>query len=274
MKIWVPGVVTARTPLANSLGLAVDRGMTVTVGDEALEWEVSSSTKGIANDQSNPIVEAALMADPTLVPHQLQVESQLPMGEGLSSSSAAMLAGFSLAAALNGEALELPRIAKLAAPYEPFPAAMAAALHGGFVQLNGTAVKKLQLHGVQGALYVPDHFTALPVPLSEPHEIESAGLEPLLRALATGDTIWLMQHFPIEPLAEMVTPTYFPHAEMVRRAVRQVGGFGVFPSGSGPALIAVAPKTQLNFLQTLTPLLTAGKVVPLEASEQGLTVTD
>jgi len=88
-------------------------------------------------DASNLIVKAMQRAASTvhvsLPAVQLDVQNDIPLGVGLGSSAAAIVAGILLGGKLSGNELSFADALRLAAEIEGHPDNVAAALHGGFV---------------------------------------------------------------------------------------------------------------------------------------------
>jgi len=72
---------------------------------------------------------------------RLEVDNQIPLGVGLGSSAAAIVAGISLGAALCGAKLDAAVALRLAVEIEGHPDNVAAALHGGMVVAMTTEEK-------------------------------------------------------------------------------------------------------------------------------------
>jgi homoserine kinase len=91
----------------------------------------------IPRDASNLILKsmqsAAAAAHASLPPVQLNVQNDIPLGVGLGSSAAAIVAGILLGGKLSGTELSSADALRLAAEIEGHPDNVAAALHGGFV---------------------------------------------------------------------------------------------------------------------------------------------
>jgi homoserine kinase len=91
----------------------------------------------IPRDASNLIVKAmqraAVAAHTSLPSVQLDVQNDIPLGVGLGSSAAAIIAGILLGGKLCGSELSSADALRLAAEIEGHPDNVAAALHGGFV---------------------------------------------------------------------------------------------------------------------------------------------
>ncbi|WP_461225390.1 GHMP family kinase ATP-binding protein [Lacticaseibacillus suihuaensis] len=265
MKIWVPGTVTSLVQPA--FAFAIDRGVTVTVGPAWYEWEVAHADPTLPHDESNLIVAVAQTVAPGLEPHQLSVASTLPTGMGLGSSLAATLAGVSLASALGDHPLSENEQIAHTAFFEPDELAIRTALAGGGLQQGETGTAPLSIAGLQGAVYLPTQVPAVAVPARP--TLAPPAIADLLAAMQRCDGTWLRRHFPLEA---QVTASYYPHAEMVSRAVVATGGFACFASGNGPALICLAPAALPDFLVRLRERLTAGTVLPLTISAEGLSI--
>jgi homoserine kinase len=91
----------------------------------------------IPRDTSNLIVKAmqsgAAAAHAPLPAVRLDVQNDIPIGVGLGSSAAAIIAGILLGGKLCGSELSPAETLRLAAEMEGHPDNVAAALHGGFV---------------------------------------------------------------------------------------------------------------------------------------------
>jgi homoserine kinase len=91
----------------------------------------------VARDASNLIVRAmhraAAAGNMTLPSLRLDVHNEIPLGVGLGSSAAAIVAGVLLGSKLCGAKLTTAEVLRLAVEIEGHPDNVAAALHGGFV---------------------------------------------------------------------------------------------------------------------------------------------
>jgi homoserine kinase len=91
----------------------------------------------VPRDKSNLLVKAmeraAAASSAPLPSLRLDVQNEIPLGVGLGSSAAAIIAGTLLANELCGSTLSQTEILRLALDIEGHPDNVAAALHGGFV---------------------------------------------------------------------------------------------------------------------------------------------
>ncbi|WP_390407543.1 GHMP family kinase ATP-binding protein [Lacticaseibacillus jixiensis] len=277
MRIRVPGVITSRSPLGQNLAIAIDAAITVSVEEESLDWTVAHHDPHLPHDQTNMIVAVAEELAPWLLPHQLQITSTLPVGAGLGGSNAATIAGVLMANKLARLDLDDAGIKTAVARYEPYPAAVAAALTGGMQYRDPTSdtLTALPIAAYQWYIYTPDHFVEASVPAHYPfNDTTAEDYRGLVLALQHGDDAWLRGHFPIESLRSQVTPEYFPQAEMVTRAVLQCGGYGCFVAGNGPALVCLAPLSETRFATMLRRVLSAGDLLPIQINTTGALVSE
>ena len=105
-------------------------------GDFSVSYR-GPNAESIPRDSSNLIVKAmqhyAARAKKNLPGAHLDVENEIPLGVGLGSSAAAIVAGIVLGAGLCGEKLTAAETLRLALEIEGHPDNLAAAVHGGMV---------------------------------------------------------------------------------------------------------------------------------------------
>ena len=108
-----------------------------TPGKSALISYRGPNADQIPRDASNLILKAMQSAAPamhaSLPSVELDVQNDIPLGVGLGSSAAAIIAGILLGGKLCGTELSSADALRLAAEIEGHPDNVAAALHGGFV---------------------------------------------------------------------------------------------------------------------------------------------
>jgi homoserine kinase len=95
------------------------------------------NAESIPLDSSNLIVKSMYhyeaRAGKTLPPARLDIDNEIPLGVGLGSSAAAIIAGITAGAALCGTKLDAAETLRLALEIETHPDNLAAAVHGGMV---------------------------------------------------------------------------------------------------------------------------------------------
>jgi homoserine kinase len=212
----------------------------------------------IPADASNLIWQTALtvansVAQP-LPPIELEIQNQIPLGKGLGSSAAALIAGVVIAGSLLNLRWERSRILDEAARLEGHPDNVAACALGGIVasafDANGHASAiRLDLPPACGlAVLIPDfvlptaHSRSV-LPTSYTREevvfnLQRAGL--LVAALATGDTAALSVALS-DRLHQPFRAPLVPGLQEVL-ALRLPGLLGCVLSGAGPSVLVFFEK--------------------------------
>ena len=120
--------------------IALGLYLRVSATSTASGWELNYSGANadqIPGDKSNLLVKAmertATASGAPLPSLRLDVQNEIPLGVGLGSSAAAIVAGILLANEFCGSKLSEADVLRLAVEIEGHPDNVAAALHGGFV---------------------------------------------------------------------------------------------------------------------------------------------
>jgi homoserine kinase len=201
---------------------------------------------------------AACRARGRTVPERLELElhSDIPVARGLGSSSAALVAGASLANSALRLELDRQRLAELCAEIEGHPDNVGPAVFGGAllgVPVESDGLRRwtfapIQIHpSLAFAFVVPEVMVEtaaaraiLPRQLSHSVAVKAAGkAAALAHGLVSGDAALLrvaLDDVLHVPYRRHLVPAY----EDVVRAARDAGAFGATLSGSGSTLLAVA----------------------------------
>lgn len=187
----------------------------------------------------------------------LTVDSDIPVGRGLGSSAAAIVAGAAAANALLEIEIEPARLVALCAEIEGHPDNVAPAVYGGATLVvrrpgDGFLVTPLDVHPAITFVFVVPNFTLetkrarAALPASVPHataSVAAARGAALVRGLASGDPELLaialddVLHVPYR--RELVRGY-----DAVTSAARVAGAHGATLSGSGPTVVALAPSSR------------------------------
>ena len=227
-----PGYDALAAALAISMELEVE---------ETGAFAVESAGAAMPLDRSNLCVrsfEALHSADGLA----FRIRSEIPVGVGLGSSAAAVVAG--LMAADHMYELDAP-VLELASELEGHPDNVAAALRGGFVICtDGGADRFDPVPGLEGVLVVPPHAVptaearaALPeeVPLADAvHNAAHAAL--LVLGLARGD-LDLVGRGLSDRIHQPRREHLYPRSMELLRRARELGAIGASISGAGPAVL-------------------------------------
>jgi homoserine kinase len=238
--VRVPASSANLGPGYDALAAALSLNLELEV-EETGELFVHSDVEGVPTDRSNLCIRAfeALHPADGLTFH---VRSEIPVGVGLGSSAAAIVAG--LSAADHMFELDAP-IFELARELEGHPDNVAAAMLGGFVVAVGDEPMRFDPPpGLEAALAIPpgpvpteEARAALPeeVPIEEAvHNVAHASL--LVLGLARDD-FSLIGRGLADRLHQPRRRDLYPRSmELVERA-EELGAVGATISGAGPAVL-------------------------------------
>ena len=277
--VQVPATSANLGPGYDCLGVALtlhNRVEFTTTGD----WHRSQST-GIPNlnlrvsgvdaqripkDERNLVYQtAAIVFERTgRWPSNLSIEmdGQIPVGSGLGSSSAAVVAGLLGANALVGNKLSEADILQIAAKVEGHPDNVAPAILGGLVlgimSANGAmpgqlTLERLETPPLHAVVVLPEFYfptsearSVLPQRISREDAIHNAGRMGLLvHALTNGNYAQLKTAMD-DRLHQPYRLPLIPGAAEAMAAAYSAGASGVALSGAGPSLIAFAEHNRDN----------------------------
>jgi homoserine kinase len=238
--VRVPASSANLGPGYDALAAALSLSLELEV-EETGELFVHSEVEGAPSDRSNLCVRAfeALHPAEGLTFH---LRSEIPVGVGLGSSAAAIVAG--LSAADHMYELDAP-IFEMARELEGHPDNVAAALHGGFVICAGEAPVRFDPPpGLEALLAIPPD----PVPTAEaravmPDEVplaeavENVAHASLLVLGLARDDFSLIGRGLRDRLHQDRRRALYPRSmELVERA-EELGAVGATISGAGPAVL-------------------------------------
>lgn len=236
----VPASSANLGPGFDSLAAALDLCLELEV-ERTGEFAVSSEVPGLPLDRANLCVrsfEALRPADA----FSFRVRSEIPLGAGLGSSAAAIVAG--LVAAAHMHELNVG-LFEPAAVLEGHPDNVAAALYGGFVLCADGQVERLarppELEGVlaipPGRVPTSEARASLPaeVPLADAvHNAAHAAL--LVLGLARGD-LALVGRGLDDRIHQRLREPLYPRSMELLRGAGELGALGASISGAGPTVL-------------------------------------
>lgn len=209
--------------------------------EETGEFFVHTDVPGVPADRSNLCVRAfeALHSADGLT---FQIRSEIPVGAGLGSSAAAIVAG--LVAADHLYELDAP-IFEVARELEGHPDNVAAAIRGGFVICTAEGADRFEPPpGIEGVLAIPpdpvpteDARAALPdeVPMTDAvHNVAHTAL--LVLGLQRNDLDLVARGLEDRLHQPRREPLYPGSMELVRNA-KELGAVGACISGAGPSVL-------------------------------------
>jgi homoserine kinase len=238
--VRVPASSANLGPGYDVLAAAIDLYLELEV-EETGEFAVLTEVEGVPRDRTNLCVrgfEALHQAEGI----EFRVRSGIPVGAGLGSSAAAIVAG--LVAADHMYELDAPLL-DLAVELEGHPDNVAAALRGGFVVCaDGRADRFDPVTGLEGVIATPPGA----VPTSEaratlPTEIpiadavhNTAHVALLVLGLARGD-LDLVGRGLSDRVHQPRREALYPRSMELLRRARELGAIGASISGAGPSVL-------------------------------------
>ena len=265
VTVRVPGSTANLGSGFDCVGMAVERYLRVSArypeeqSATAIAIERRGTLSGLAVRPEDDLVyrgfAAACRSGKREVPRlALTVDSDIPVGRGLGSSAAAIVAGAAAATALLGMQFEPKTLLSVCAEIEGHPDNVAPAVYGGAtlaLQLpaGGFLVAPIEVHSSIAFVFAVPDFTletkqaraALPAVVAHATASTAAARgAALVRGLATGDSELLciaLDDVLHVPYRRALVRGY----DAVTNAARAAGAPGATLSGSGPTIVALAP---------------------------------
>jgi homoserine kinase len=254
--VRAPATTANMGPGFDCMAMALDLWSTIEFRVGAEGFEVSGlGSDAVPQDGSSLVqrcfqlpFEAAGRSPPAI---GIVYGNAIPVGKGLGSSSAAVIAGLMAGNEISGAGFDDRAMIAMAAEVEGHPDNAAAALLGG-CQLVAeddhrpvTAPVPLP-DGLNAVAFIPDGVVStkkaralLENTVSRRDAVYNLSrLGMLVRALATGD----LAHLAIATQDQLHQParqSVFPQMKVIFRAALDAGALGVFLSGSGSAVVAL-----------------------------------
>lgn len=252
VRVSVPATSANLGPGFDCLGLALSlRNRAVVSPAGRTQVIVHGEGAGLLpQNEENLVLQAmhhlARYAGKSLPPLQVDQENSIPVGSGLGSSAAAVVAGLLAANALLGAGLPPPLLLALATELEGHADNVAAALYGGLTLVAGDESISLPIAPLQAVVVLPavalsTQAARVALPANVPHaaavfNLGRLGL--LLQGLAKGDYA-LLARAMADRLHEPYRIPLIPGMEAALAAARAAGAAACL-SGAGPSLIAFA----------------------------------
>lgn len=255
--VKAPATTANMGPGFDCLGMALDIWNTVSIETGASGFEISGEGRdSLPKDATNLLYRSFARVYEDIgkpVPSvRIRCRNEIPLGRGLGSSAAAVASGLLAASELSGANIPANRLLALAADIEGHPDNAAAAIMGGcrIVVSDGDAL-------ITAAVCIPaDLKTVLFVPEVPMPTEQARGILPqmvdrrdavfnigraalLVNAFASGDLTHLAtatQDRLHQPAREAI---FYPMKNIFRAAMA-AGALGVFLSGAGSAVLALA----------------------------------
>jgi homoserine kinase len=264
-RVRVPATSSNLGAGFDCVGIAVDRWLTAAVSLETQVGGILIRRAGRLAGLTLPPEEdllargfraaCAAAGRPAVGGATIDAVSEIPVGCGLGSSAAAIVAGALLADAALGLDLSRERIVEIAAEIEGHPDNVAPAVHGGAVlsvRTPGGGLRTAALAVAPALVFlvaVPPFPSdtkaaraALPTTLPHAQAVLAANrAAALVQGLATGDGDLLAAALD-DVLHVPYRRARIPGYDAVVAAARAAGAYGATLSGAGSAILAIAPR--------------------------------
>ncbi|SHG71172.1 homoserine kinase [Thermosyntropha lipolytica DSM 11003] len=264
IEVKVPATTANLGSGFDSLGLALDLLLVVRAELGDGEGKVCFKGRGALEMEKDPasnlviraMQEVFRKAGEIMPPVDVYIENNIPLGKGLGSSAAAIVAGLYTANALLKDRLDEKELMKMAVAMEGHADNVVPAMVGGLtaVMLEEGEVYYQKLpfpHKLKVIVAVPD-FT-LPTPKARRVLPSRIDLEEvigslqracfLLASFSTGDFRFLDKAMNDKVFQE-ARKKFIPGFDEVVREAKKNGALGVALSGAGPSLIALADRDE------------------------------
>ena len=273
MRIIVPAT-TANIGLGfDSIGIAVDLYLTLTVVESSKKWKIEHPFgEAVPTNQENLIIETALAVCPTLQPHHLVCESDIPMTRGLGSSSSAIVAGIELANQLGKLNLTPQQKVEWATKLEGHPDNVAPAILGGLVvatydeesQEVDYLQKEIQSE-IQGIALIPDFelLTKASRQVLPSEFVYAKAVQASSRSNVLVAALWQEDWENVSRIVEKdlfhepYRETLISFLTPVRKLAKEKEAIGTYLSGAGPTVMVLSSKdkstTIVEYLQEHLP---------------------
>ena len=259
-SVRVPASSANLGPGFDVLALALDLHLEVEARESSktsISW-VGEGAGEVPLDRKNLLARSAQEPfsgwSPPLDGVELRVTNQIPIGRGLGSSAAAIVAGITLGAKLRGLRISPQRILELAFPLEGHGDNLAAALYGGFciavTENGGVRVHRLDWPPRwRAVLFVPNDVS----PTHEARRLVPRRPERADAVFNLGRVAeWVLacsQHDRSLVASAMDDRLHqpgraraYPYLDDVIAAAEQAGALGAALSGAGGSVIAIADR--------------------------------
>lgn len=247
MTVRVPGSTSNLGAGFDCLGLALDLWLEARLEPSEAPHRYGGTLAGL--DPVDDLTRRMLADRDALEGHRLVVHSEIPVGKGLGSSAAAIVAGLALARLTLGHPFDRDAIFRGAAQEEGHPDNAGPAVYGGLV-LAAHRPTKLTLHrDLAVALAIPQHAIStktardlLPPAVPRDTAVEQAARSAaLVLGLTWGDPD-LIDFGMDDRLAVPHRRQLIKGYDAAVAAAMDVGAYGVTISGAGSSLVAVCAR--------------------------------
>ncbi|KRM92632.1 homoserine kinase [Liquorilactobacillus cacaonum] len=279
----VPATSANLGPGFDSIGVALNLYLKVEVLEESQTWIVEHNMGKVYHDERNLIISTALAVDPTITPHRVVVESDIPLARGLGSSSSAIVAGIEIANRLGKLELTKQQKLEIATKLEGHPDNVAPAIFGNLVvssyvdNIVTSVVAKLP--DLSLVAYIPEEVLltkesrkVLPDMLPFKTAIEGSSVgNTLVAALLTGNLEKAGKMIEADKFHETYRANLVPYLKEIRELAHAKGIYGTYLSGAGPTIMTITTKEKSSIVkEIIEKSFSKGKIISLDVDIMGI----
>lgn len=268
IRVKSPSTTANMGPGFDCLGMALDLWNEITVipMDAPVNGDLVEITgegqNELTTDRSNLVYKSIefLFGEAGLeIPSfKLVCDNQIPLKRGLGSSAAAIAGGLVAANAMCGNIFSKQELLEMAATIEGHPDNVAAAVMGGLqlVVSDGPQIYTVPISvpsDIKAVIFVPDITIAtddarrvLPKLISREDAIFNMGRLALLISGMGSNHPEYLRIATEDKIHQPYRQNLFPAMKLIFKAARDASALGVFLSGSGPTILALANDREMT----------------------------
>lgn len=282
LRVRVPGSTSNLGAGFDCVGLALDLWLVARLVEGSGPSTYGGQLAGLPADRD--LIARTIRAAGLAENWRLEVRSEIPVGKGLGSSGAAVVAGLALADLASGLEVNHDRLLERAAAIEGHPDNVGPAIYGGLFLASPRGGNLALSPRVGIALAVPEasidtHAARARLPREVARDVviaQASRAAALVLGLTQGRPE-LIAHGMDDQLAVPCRKDMIPGFDAAVAAGRSAGAYGVTISGAGSALLGIGPSPAMGRVASamagaLTAAGNTAKPLTPAVAPSGLTV--
>lgn len=270
IEVKVPASSANIGPGFDALGLALDLYNTYTFQ----EIEEGLEINGVKDEynNSNNLIYTSMLTTFEKIGYspkgiRIDVKSEIPISSGLGSSAACIVGGVIGANYLAGQPLSKDQVFSIATEIEGHPDNIAPAIFGGLIvsimEEGKVYYNQIDIHeGIKFVVFLPD-FTistklarsVLPSQIPYKDGVYNVGRVALLLSALSNGSFELLKYGLKDKLHQPYRSKLIKGFEEISGKCEELGAFGVYLSGAGPALMSIVDKKDGEFIDEMKSYL-------------------